>query len=300
MKYVLKVDGIGAEPQIEISKESYESHKRAMAILSECLDMETNYEILVSNYLELEKQILDITVTSMVREHIGYSDFFDVRLALNIRLVNLLTSARLYHDQLLHCTKVCLSHLGGPKEVIDPMFAREYDENPMYRFMEELRNHVQHRGLPVHWISASGRWTSLGENGLLEYFMDLGVQRKLLEEGGKFKKKILREIPDKVDLKTASRSYIESFSKVHLEVRTLMQDRVGESRLTIEEAHNEYSKVYAEKLLGLCVQITEGSMVVEMVPLFLAWDDVRLKLQKRNRSLTNLKKRYATGKASNS
>lgn len=300
MRYFLTVDSISAGPQIEIDQERYESCTQAKTILAECLDIEENYEILVANYLELEKQILDITITSMVREHIGYSDFFDVRLALNIRLVNLLTSARLYCDQLFHCTKVSLSHLGGPKEVIKPMCAREYGENPMYRFMEELRNHVQHRGLPVHWTSTSGRWTSLGEDGLLEYSMDLGVQRKLLEEAGKFKKNVLREMPDKVDLKTASRSYVESLSKVHLEVRALIQDRVRKSRLTIEEARDEYGKVYKENVLGLCIQVTDGASITETVPLFLAWDDIRLKLQKRNQSLANLKKRYATGKANSS
>jgi hypothetical protein len=180
------------------------------------------------------------------------------------------------------------------------MCDREYNGNPMYRFMEELRNHVQHRGLPVHWTSTSGRWTSLGENGLLEYSMDLGVQRKLLEEAGKFKKSILREMPDKVDLKTASRSYVESLSKVHIDVRALIQDPVNKSRLNIEEAHNEYGKIYAEKLLGLCIRITDGPTVVETLPFLLVWDDVRLKLQKRNQSLANLKKRYATGKATSS
>jgi len=34
---------------------------------------------------------------------------------------------------------------------------------------------------------------------------------------------------------------------------------------------------------------------ISSIPLLLNWDDVRVSLQKRNRKLTNLRKRYVTG-----
>jgi hypothetical protein len=297
MKYVLGKEAIGDEPAIEISKGYYESCKRSKTILSACLAIEENYEILVSNYFEWEKQILDTTVMSMLREHVGYSDFLEVQLALNIRLVNLLTSARLYVDQLRQHITECHPHRRTSEEFIKSILAREYDENPAYRFMEELRNYVQHRGLPVHWTSFNMSWTSLGEHGLLEYSMDLAVKKVLLKEDKKFKKKVIEEASEKVDLKLASRSYIESLSKVHHAVREQIQDSVQKARLTLEGAHNEYSKIYSGSLLGLCICITNGSRVVEMIPLLLDWDDVRVELQKRTQRLVNLRKRYATGKA---
>ncbi|MDO9230748.1 MAG: hypothetical protein Q7U03_14440 [Syntrophales bacterium] len=300
MKYVLRKPVLGEVPDIEISEEQYKIYKESRVILINCLDIEEKYEILVSNYLELEKNILCANATYMVRDHIGYSDFFDLRLALNICLVNLLTSARLYVDQLHHHVKECVPHLDGVIQLIKNLLAKEYDENPEFRFMEALRNYVQHRGIPVHWTSSGERWTEIGEDGLLEYYLELAALKSVLEEDGEFKKQVLNECSDKVDLKSATRSYIESISKVHDAVRELVRKSVQDSRLNLEEAHTQYSKVYKESLVGLSACIINDCGIIETVPLLLDWDDVRVKLQKRNRKLINLKKRYVTSKVQKS
>ena len=201
MKYFLRKDVLDDVPDIEISEEQYKIYKKSKVILDNCLDIEEKYEILISNYLELEKNILCANANFMVRNHIDYSDSFDLRLALNICLVNLLTSARLYVDQLHHHVKECLPHLEGAEQLSRNILAKEYDENPEYRFMEALRNHVQHRGMPVHWTYSGMRWTEIGKDGLLEYYLELAVIKSILEEDGGFKKQVLNECSDKVDLK---------------------------------------------------------------------------------------------------
>ena len=79
----------------------------------------------------------------------------------------------------------------------------------------------------------------------------------------------------------------------------MIKEPVANARKTLEEAHNQYRKVYDKNLVGLsaCIQSEDG--IVEYFPLLLDWDDVRIKLQKRNQKMTNLKKRYATGKIKN-
>jgi hypothetical protein len=44
------------------------------------------------------------------------------------------------------------------------------------------------------------------------------------------------------------------------------------------------------------MQDDEKSEDVETVPLLLDWDDIRLKLQRKNARLINLSKRYVSGK----
>jgi len=296
MKYVLRKPVLGEVPEIEISEESYKAYKESREILSNCLAIEEKYEILISNYIDLEEQILSATTSHVVREHLDYSDFFDVRLALNIRLVNLLTSARLYVDQLPQHVEKCVPHLGAAESRVKSLLAAEYDGNPQYRFMEALRNYVQHHGIPVHWTSLGAERTGLGDDGLLEYSTELAAEKSFLEEDGEFKKQILGEISDKVDLKAATRCYIESLSSVHNAVRELIQESVQNSRLRLEDAHRQYQEVCEGSLVGLSACMASDRRLIETVPLLLDWDDVRVKLQKRNRKLTNLRRRYVTGK----
>ena len=294
----MKIDAIGKFPEIEIDEKRFLDLKLSRSILTEALAIEEKYEILISNYLELEKESLNASVSEMVRDNIEYSDFFDLRLALNIRLVNLLTSVRLYTNQLSSHTSKCVPNMENSKEVTKSFFSAEYDKNSDYRFMEALRNHMQHSSMPVHRISTGSKWTEL-ENGLLEYSIYFATQKRYLVEDGGFKKKVLDEMPDEVNLRAASRSYVESISLIHEQARSLIRESVTNARTIIESAIDEYKEVYKESFVGLHAYAFDGKSKKEETPLFLNWDDIRIRLEKRNRKLINLRKRYATGQAHN-
>ncbi|HWP92590.1 MAG TPA: hypothetical protein VNN20_10395 [Thermodesulfobacteriota bacterium] len=295
MRYLLRKAGLGNVPEIEISEFEYLEYKKAQNILSNALAIEEKYEIVIANYIDFEQEILEITTNHMVREHLDYSDFFKVRLGLNIRLVNLLTAVRLYIDQSNQNVTECLPNDSNAKGNVKKLFSKEYDENRDYRFMEALRNYVQHRGIPVHWTQLGGRWISLDDDRLLEYSMELASQRSYLEEDEKMKNSVLDEMDDKVDLKAATRSYIESISKVHDSARSMIAESTAYSRRLIEDAHRRYSEVYSGSLLGLRACIWDEHKQIASVPILLDWDDIRVDLQKRNRKLVNLSKRYVTG-----
>jgi len=68
MKYLLRKDVLGKVPEIEITAEEYAEFEKARNILSNALAIEEKYEIVIANYLDFEKQILDATASYMVRE----------------------------------------------------------------------------------------------------------------------------------------------------------------------------------------------------------------------------------------
>ena len=307
MKYLLRRAVLGKVPEIEISKEKYEEYQSARKVLSNCLAIEEKYEILLSNYLEFEKQILDTTMSYMVREHLDYSDFFDVRLGLNIRLVNLLTAARLYVDQLSQNVRECVPELIDSDRKVRDLFSNEYDRKKEYRFMEALRNYVQHRGIPVQWASFKANRVFMntkqkpeGESDYFEYSMEIASLRSYLEEDDKFKREVLKELGEKIDLITAVRNYMEAISNVHDSVRRIIEQSVDTSRALFEEAHQQYATINngesSGNLTGLSACIWSEDREIDSVPLLLDWDNVRIKLQKRNKKLINLSKRYVTGK----
>ncbi len=302
MSYTLVLPVLGNTPGIEIDEATYGALRIAKRVLSNSLAIEKKYEILLSNYLEFEQQILQVTSTYMIRGMpLSVSDAhemmtLDVRLMIDLRIVNLLTAARLYLDHLSGHARDCLPSQSDTSCTVKLLREAEYESKLEYRFMEELRNHVQHRGLAVHLVGLPLSLTELGEKGLREYSLRILTLKPTLVSEGKFKKRVLNEIPDEVDLKLATRCYVESLSNIHIEIRKLIKESVDHSRQQIEDAFCKYNKEYEQNVSRLQVWKKDGEDVVESDWLFLEDDDIRKRLQERNRKLFNLQKRFVTNK----
>jgi len=297
-KYFLRIHALGRFPEIETDQERFEELKTSRPILTHALAIEEKYEIIISNFLELEREATNASVWEMVRNHIDYKDFFDVRLALNIRLVNLLTAVRLYTDQLSSHVCACIPSDRKLKADIKTLFSAEYDASFEYRFMEALRNHVQHSGIPVHRVSTGAVWTDL-EDGLLEYSLYFGAQKRELSQNNSFKKNILDEMPEEVNLRLASRKYIEAISRIHRQAREKIESIVESSRLSFDRAIKDYMVIYEKEPTGLYAYAYRGEEVIDEVLILTKWDDVRRELVKRNSELVNMRKRYVTSQAHN-
>jgi len=210
-----------------------------------------------------------------------------------------MTSARLYIDQVGQHITECLPLRTDAKPAVEKLFSAEYDAHKEYRFMEALRNYVQHRGLPVQWASSGSKWIPdpRSPEAMLECFIEVGAVKAVLEEDEKFKKTVVAEMPDKIDLKAAARRYVESLSAVHAAVRKLIEETLVTSRLSLEKAHHRYAEVYKESLVGLAAcRCDDQGRRLETIPLLLDWDNVRKELQKRNRELVNLSKRFVSSR----
>lgn len=298
-KYFLKVNAPGQVPELEIEGVRFEKLKNCRPVLTHALAIEEKYSIIISNFLELEREATNASISSMIQNNIEYKDFFNIRLTLNTCLVNLLTSVRLYTDQLSSHICACLPNKHDIKSKIKRAFSAEYDSRFEFRFMEALRNHVQHSGIPVHLVSTKREWTSFEENGLLEFSLYFAAQRNELASDNGFKKQVLEEMPEQVDLKLASRIYIEAISSIHTHVRALIETEVEESRLLLDKAIQDYMVVYDREPLGLSAYEFQGEEKTDEILILTKWDDIRRELIKRNGKLTNLGKRYVSSKVHN-
>src|SRR5687767_2658946 len=119
MRYLVKKAILGPVPELEISAEKYKQLQSARTILSHAFSLEETYEIVITNYLALETSILSATAAHMIRESLSYSDFYAMRLELNVRLVNLLTATRLYLDQLAGNAQRCAPHLVEVEKIVN-------------------------------------------------------------------------------------------------------------------------------------------------------------------------------------
>jgi hypothetical protein len=180
VKHVITKLTLDNTTQLAIDEKRFYLLRKSKSCLVAALTIEENYELLISNYLELEKECLSVTCDNMIRRNQGYSEFFDIRLRFNKRLVNLLTSTKLYIDHVGQHVSSCIPSTCEEKPNISELLSHRYDTHFEYRLMEALRNYVQHRGLAVHSTSMGGTWTSSDRSeGHIEYQTSIYVHKDI-------------------------------------------------------------------------------------------------------------------------
>ena len=158
MRYELNQRWTGGKGPVAISKEDFEAIREAKAGVVRMMLIEEKIDLLLDNYVEYEGELLQLALRSAVLEEYGWSDFRAAVQRFNRRLANLLTTCRLYLDQVRHD----LSGFNDPtlSEAFKTLKSAEYDGRLGYATLEALRNYYQHRGLPVSGLSYPGAWAA--------------------------------------------------------------------------------------------------------------------------------------------
>jgi hypothetical protein len=290
MSYILRLDVIDWAPEVPITDdEALEAH-RAYRALHAAFALEETYDLLVSNFLELDQEALCAASNYVDRT---YEEFFEERARANRRIVNLLTAARLYLDHAPQRLSECASNPEDAKGEFKKAAASQFDSRFSYRFMEALRNHVQHSSLAVHVVRYNTQRTGTKAASIYETRLSMISKREFFEENKKFGKKILAEMPATVELLQASREYLEGLSAVHDKIREIINAPTLEARGVFQRLIQIYASVNEGETLGLSVMDISGNERKKVTPVFLDWDDVRLKLVVRNTTLTKLGSRVA-------
>lgn len=217
-----------------------------------------------------------------------------MRAGFNRRTLNLLSASRLYLDQYSQWLK----EVGAKPESVRNLSHKLYDAHFEYRFMEALRNHVQHVGHAVHGVNYDSKWLPPTTRERMQFSVSPYVSKKSLAADAGFKPTVLAECPDSVPIIPAAHIYVEALSKLHQEVRSLSDPVATTSRALVQSAITRHAEAAQEKIPGLTAIALDGARITQEVPLFLEWDDVRLKLASKNRTLSALGKSYVSSRPS--
>jgi len=293
MRFYLKQQVIGHAIEVPISDSEFEGIRKAREKLSAAFDLEGSYDLLISNYIELEQELLTAAAVTLVRDAQDYKDFFEPLATINRRTVNLLTACRLYLDQAPQRLSSCAHLPDDAKLEFKNILSGHYDASSSYRFLEALRNHVQHCGSAVHKLSIGPRWTGTLREASVQPF----ALRRHLEEDGKFKTAVLREAPDEVNLIQNIREYLQCLGAAHKYIRDTVEPAAKNARAILQQHINQYSAENAGETVGLAAVRSDPPHSTQTISIFLDWDDVRLQLIQRNHTLINLSKCFVTGKA---
>jgi hypothetical protein len=149
---VLRLVADGHTAALDISEQEFRSIQHASAQLDHVLDVEEKYDVTIQNYLEFEVSALEEAARGMV--HLGRTAVENerIRRLLARRVSNVLSSARLYFDTLEHHSRTILLHDPVRFKRIQDARQNENVHSLSFRFVNEIRNHAQHRSLPVHGL----------------------------------------------------------------------------------------------------------------------------------------------------
>lgn len=292
MKSFVQPRLLNAPPRMEIEAGRYASLRNAREVLSAAFEVEESFDLLLGNYVDVERHVLDIALDSLVRCRFELAEQHADRAGVNRSVVNFLCSARLFIDFLSKRA----ARIGLDASHVRNLLSQHYDASFEYRFAEELRNHVQHRGLAVHLISQGARWLPPGHRHRGEHTVQVFALRRHLTDASGFKPRVLQECPDQIDLLTVVRKYLESLGDVLHAVRSLADTRVSAAREVVSRMIGDYAHFAGSPPVGLTAYVETEVGGLESTPVFLDWDDIRLELAKRNASLANLSKRYVTSR----
>lgn len=285
---------------ISLSEEEFTLLKEAKQKLSEVLHIEEKFNFIIENYLEFERELVNITLSKMIFP-VYISDWSlsanDIHLV-NRRIVNLLTTSRLYIDQISHdLNRLCGQNTGIPIYV-EKLKSREYDSVFGYRVMEALRNYVQHRGLPIHLLSYKVEKIDTQEGNEFKHKVSPIIRVEDLERDGKFKKTILdelRQANEKVDLKVLTREYIQSILNVHCFIRDLLLEDVKIWERTVNYAYEEYEKKFEKSEMITIIELDNNGFEKEMIHILYDILKRRKWLEEKNKRSNDFTKNFITG-----
>jgi hypothetical protein len=256
--YNLRIWALGHGPGIELTADDYADLLRAIERTYLATGVEEKLDLLLENFLEYEQELLHIALQSSLFTAIDDHRVFREAQLVNRRVINLLTAARMYVDQVKHAVSTYFKSAAGLAPDVATLLSAEYDEHLEYRIAEALRNHAQHQDLPVHEMAWPSAWEDMNEpNHRLRFWVKPSIAVDELATAGEFKATVLAELratgKKSFPLTPILRRYVESLASVHAKVRESLSGQAALDHGTIEAAMARARSELRESLVGLVI-----------------------------------------------
>lgn len=297
MKYYLKsISTAGEIIEKEISDEELSAFKKAKETLSYLYDLTENYRVVLESYKAVEQAKYGVELDHILYSQFGYINVTDVRVILQTPIVGYFASARYFLDSTDKILPKLLQH--KEKRAFNKFRSEIYDNVKEYRFIEALRNYVQHREMPVHNVTYNHYVEDKNEidTSDLAFTISLTADRKILKKDKKFKKAALKGIPETVDIIYCIRFHMEGIWSLF---NYLVQKHfhIGDGkRVIIEQVIQDLGLIENEILEMSVLTKDDKNRISDSFPLTLHLDNSRRSALTKTGILSNLHKRYITGK----
>lgn len=218
----------GGRDRRSITEEEYQGLLEAVVGLKVLVVIEERLNLLLGNYFEFERTLLNIGLERAVFRSTDVNLLRDIYYEVNRVLLNVTAAGRLYLDHVPHQLGLLPKTVSGALSTFDSARRVQYDERLGYRVLDALRNYVQHREFPAHIVSPGARRDKHAARHRVLYSVTPSILVSRLREDGKFKSTILAELArlgsDEIALTPFVREFIVGVGHVHSAVRSLLAD----------------------------------------------------------------------------
>ena len=190
-------------------------HKKIL--IFQIIAEETKATVL-DNFEELCMQVSGLAARQYSRGDLGYSSGSNIRIKINRRVMNLLTSIKTFLDYLVGDSKR-LFEATGEHATLKNLCSKKYDTNPLYRIGNDLRNYIQHCGLAGLNFGWSSQQIDRSEK-ITTFRFNPQIDKQHLLENESYFRKTKRDIgamPDQIPLLPILRSYTSDVMQIHHE-----------------------------------------------------------------------------------
>src|ERR1035437_3431480 len=235
-RYCLRIATLDPWPSVDIGADEFRAIEEAKAKLTTILGIEEKFALLVENYTEYERTLLDLSLKNMINQEWHWGGFMDDTLLANRRIANLLTGATLYLYQVPKDLNALLGRKSKAAEAFKDAWAAEEARSLEFRVMRELRNHIQHRDLAIGNLSYPGSHKKDGKSGVR-----FGIEVALDVEGICSDPKLRIDPADlradaAKDVTAVLRKSMDSLSRIHEWVREKTEEVVVGALQKIDHA----------------------------------------------------------------
>ena len=297
MPYVLCRLVLSSDHTIRITKKEYEHIKVACTGIGEIIGIEEKYDAVMENFVELEQSILQLGMRHLAFSNMDYHELQQPRNVVGRRLLNLLSSARLYRDSLpQHCKTIFGdkdARLGQVKALL-----RDSPKQPMaYRVVEAVRNYAQHQEIPVYGVTFHRASEGDGEERRSAHWLSFSLDALEVSRGRELSNDVRAELVSlgsKVDPMPLVRQYVEHVGTIQRAIREMIKGHDADWTGTITGGIRRFTRRFPkEKAIALAAgfqkpngSISDAEYLVEEAVGYLKY------LKSKNRSAVNLSQRY--------
>lgn len=253
--FIETLGGMGCK-EVSITAADFDRIKQASLGLYQAFLIEEKYEVLLENYKELERSLVDIAMEFAYSRESTYDSSMRNKRLVARRVANLLSSCRTFIDQVKGHVRQIVDRAASKRIV--QMIRTTDDSSVIYRLMEQLRNTIQHSSIPISVSPTLKRGESVDRNHCTCYstiqlsISSIKHEDKLTE--------IVREAvtsdADSIDITPYIRIYLDELSQVVYKIRE-------EAKLQIQEWENAFA--FAEQLLPETARIDPNRQALYLV-----------------------------------
>lgn len=253
---------------ISISEEKYDSISKAWQKILDAYFIEQKFMILLENYLELESDIYFNVINRESWADKSWSKGVDFIHHCNRRLLNFLTTSRVYFDQVPIHLSTFSSEENSLKHLFKTQANYHYDSSFSFRLLEALRNHAQHYNLPLDGTTINITKVKRDDDNVREHNLALVINVKSLIRNKDFKSRVKAEVQERYqfssfDARPHIHDYISLIAEIHSRIRVEIDSLYAEAEAYIKGSIRQFCDMEVNKAHGFGLQ-KEKSPVIDI------------------------------------